>query len=60
MIGFAYCFTDAREQVLGNLANFAYDPINYEYMRQLNVIDLFLGEYLNHYVSSLYYIDGRL
>ncbi|KAK2187129.1 hypothetical protein NP493_177g01033 [Ridgeia piscesae] len=33
---------DTRKQVLANLANFAYDPINYEYMRQLNVIDLFL------------------
>ena len=42
---FDYRSTDAREQVLGNLANFAYDPINYEYMRQLNVIDLFLGAY---------------
>ncbi|KAI0242452.1 Armadillo repeat-containing protein 7 [Lamellibrachia satsuma] len=33
---------DAKEQVLANLANFAYDPINYECMQQLNVIDLFL------------------
>jgi len=33
--------------VLANLSNFAYDPINYEYLRQLNVIDLFLGKF--HY-----------
>jgi hypothetical protein len=33
---------EAKFQVLANLANFAYDPINYEYLRQLNVIDLFL------------------
>ncbi|XP_030683874.1 armadillo repeat-containing protein 7 isoform X5 [Nomascus leucogenys] len=26
---------DAKEQVLANLANFAYDPSNYEYLRQL-------------------------
>ncbi|XP_032097621.1 armadillo repeat-containing protein 7 isoform X3 [Cebus imitator] len=26
---------DAKEQVLANLANFAYDPNNYEYLRQL-------------------------
>ncbi|XP_040845364.1 armadillo repeat-containing protein 7 isoform X1 [Ochotona curzoniae] len=26
---------DAKEQVLANLANFAYDPGNYEYLRQL-------------------------
>ena len=31
-------------QVLANLANFAYDPINYEFFRQLNILDLFLGE----------------
>lgn len=33
---------DAKEQVLANLANFSYDPINYEYLRQLKVIELFL------------------
>lgn len=38
------CFKllDAKEQVLSNLANFAYDPINYGYMRQLQIIDIFL------------------
>jgi len=36
------------------LANFAYDPINYEYLRQLNVIDLFLGKY--NFVCSLKYL----
>jgi len=35
---------DAKLQVLANLANFAYDPINYEYLRQLNALDLFLGK----------------
>lgn len=34
--------TDAKEQVLANLANFAYDPGNYQYLRQLQVLDLFL------------------
>ncbi|CAL1530339.1 unnamed protein product [Lymnaea stagnalis] len=33
---------DAKEQVLANLANFAYDPINYEFFKKLNVVDLFL------------------
>jgi len=33
---------DSKIQILANLANFAYDPINYSYMRKLNVIDLFL------------------
>ncbi|KAK3089130.1 hypothetical protein FSP39_001074 [Pinctada imbricata] len=33
---------EAKLEVLANLANFAYDPVNYEYMRKLNVIDLFL------------------
>ncbi|XP_061472111.1 armadillo repeat-containing protein 7 isoform X1 [Rhineura floridana] len=34
--------SEAKEQVLANLANFAYDPKNYEYLRQLRVLDLFL------------------
>lgn len=33
---------EAKEQVLANLANFAYDPQNYGHLRQLQVIDLFL------------------
>lgn len=41
---FTRCFSlaEAKEQVLANLANFAYDPKNYEYLRQLQVLDLFL------------------
>ncbi|XP_015257269.1 PREDICTED: armadillo repeat-containing protein 7 [Cyprinodon variegatus] len=33
---------EAKEQVLANLANFAYDPKNMEYLRELQVPDLFL------------------
>ena len=33
---------EAKQQVIANLANFAYDPINYEYIRALNITDLFL------------------
>mmetsp|Transcript_46648 Transcript_46648/g.77738 ORF Transcript_46648/g.77738 Transcript_46648/m.77738 type:complete len:99 (+) Transcript_46648:32-328(+) len=33
---------EAKEQVLANLANFAYDPINYDWLHELRVIDLFL------------------
>ncbi|XP_029934479.1 armadillo repeat-containing protein 7 [Myripristis murdjan] len=33
---------DAKEQVLANLANFAYDPKNMEALRELQVPDLFL------------------
>ena len=29
-------------QLLANFANFSYDPINYDYLRKLNIIDLFL------------------
>jgi hypothetical protein len=29
-------------QILANFSNFSYDPINYNYLRQLNIIDLFL------------------
>lgn len=37
-----FSVADAKEQVLANLANFAYDPSNYQYLRQLQVLDLFL------------------
>ncbi|XP_075983742.1 armadillo repeat-containing protein 7 [Anticarsia gemmatalis] len=33
---------DAKCQVLANLANFAYDPINYKYIRDVGVLDIFL------------------
>ncbi|XP_034049240.1 armadillo repeat-containing protein 7 [Thalassophryne amazonica] len=33
---------EAKEQVLANLANFAYDPKNMEFLRELQVFDLFL------------------
>ncbi|KZS17289.1 armadillo repeat-containing protein 7 isoform X1 [Daphnia magna] len=34
---------DSQEQVLANLANFAYDPLNYHYLRELKVVELFLS-----------------
>nr|XP_024384622.1 armadillo repeat-containing protein 7-like [Physcomitrium patens] len=33
---------ETKEQVVAHLANFAYDPFNFEYLRALNVLDLFL------------------
>ncbi|XP_022063801.1 armadillo repeat-containing protein 7 [Acanthochromis polyacanthus] len=33
---------EAKEQVLANLANFAYDPKNMDYLKELQVADLFL------------------
>jgi hypothetical protein len=42
---------DYREQILANLGNFAYDPINYEYFRRFNVIDLFV-KCLDNYTSG--------
>ncbi|XP_067143761.1 armadillo repeat-containing protein 7-like [Centruroides vittatus] len=35
---------DAKKQVLANLGNFAYDPINYDHFRNLNIIALFLDQ----------------
>lgn len=32
----------AKSQILAHLANFSYDPVNYNWLRQLHVIDLFL------------------
>lgn len=34
--------SEAKQQVLANLANFAYDPNNMEYLKELQVTDLFL------------------
>ena len=34
----------AKEEILANLANFAYDPINYDHFRKLNIVDLFMGK----------------
>lgn len=33
---------EAKEQVTANLANFAYDPLNYEYLKKHNVLLIFL------------------
>ncbi|KAI8393854.1 uncharacterized protein BYT42DRAFT_609619 [Radiomyces spectabilis] len=33
---------EAKKQILANLANFAYDPVNYEWLWDLNVVNLFL------------------
>lgn len=35
-------FTEAQEQVTANLANFAYDPLNFEYLRESKAVELFL------------------
>ncbi|KAK7274143.1 hypothetical protein RIF29_15220 [Crotalaria pallida] len=33
---------ETKEKILGNLANFAYDPYNYNFLHQLNVLELFM------------------
>eukprot|EP00250_Pteridium_aquilinum_P012343 c20669_g1_i1 orf=504-1034(-) len=33
---------DSKLSIVAHLANFAYDPFNYEYFRKLQIIDLFL------------------
>ncbi|KAF9334584.1 Armadillo repeat-containing protein 7 [Podila minutissima] len=33
---------ERRTKILASLGNFAYDPINYAWLRELNVVDLFL------------------
>lgn len=37
-----YCFIENKLQIIANLANFGYDPINYGFFRTLNVLDVFL------------------
>lgn len=36
-------FLDAKEQVLANLANFAYDPVNYDYLWRLKILEVFFS-----------------
>lgn len=33
---------ETKERIVANLANFSYDPYNYTFLRQLNVLELFL------------------
>ncbi|GLT46005.1 hypothetical protein SLA2020_197970 [Shorea laevis] len=33
---------ETKEKIVANLGNFAYDPYNYPFLRQLNVLELFL------------------
>lgn len=35
---------ESKYQVLANLANFAYDPINYPHIRSQKIIDLFIEQ----------------
>ncbi|ODM97701.1 Armadillo repeat-containing protein 7 [Orchesella cincta] len=35
---------EAKQQVVANLANFAYDPYNYHFFQEIGVIPLFLAE----------------
>ncbi|KAL4364740.1 hypothetical protein AHAS_Ahas07G0036300 [Arachis hypogaea] len=39
---FFLLFLKKQKRILANLANFAYDPYNYNFLRQLNVLELFL------------------
>lgn len=36
-------FTDVKRQIAANLANFAYDPFNYENLKIVGVVDVFLA-----------------
>ncbi|CAK1599989.1 unnamed protein product [Parnassius mnemosyne] len=44
---------DAKCQVLANLANFAYDPINYCFLRDVGALDIFLYVLKNESDSKL-------
>ena len=40
-----YCESEvahAKQEIVANLANFAYNPVNHEHLQKLNVVDLFL------------------
>ncbi|XP_028028571.1 armadillo repeat-containing protein 7-like [Bombyx mandarina] len=44
---------EAKLQVLANLANFAYDPVNYSYIRDVGVLDIFLYVLKNETIGRL-------
>ncbi|UYV80641.1 ARMC7, partial [Cordylochernes scorpioides] len=52
MLTFVDHVSEAKEQVLANLANFAYDPINYDFFRKLNIIPMFLDVTLPNQVLN--------
>lgn len=37
-----FFLTEAQEQVTANLANFSYDPLNFEYLRDSKAVELFI------------------
>jgi len=41
---YLFTYLDSKHQVLANLANFAYDPVNYQHIRTQKVIDLFIEQ----------------
>ncbi|ORX87734.1 hypothetical protein K493DRAFT_306841 [Basidiobolus meristosporus CBS 931.73] len=51
---------EAKYQVLANLGNFAYDPINYTWLLQLNVVDLFLGRRTIAFADGLEEEDEKI
>lgn len=55
-----FCSIEAKEQVLANLANFAYDPINYGYIRQLQIIDLFLQSLSENNIKLVRFAAGGI
>lgn len=42
MIIYLFISPESKEQVLANLANFAYDPGNIDFLKELQVPDLFM------------------
>ncbi|KAL7634220.1 UNVERIFIED_CONTAM: hypothetical protein RMT77_015550 [Armadillidium vulgare] len=40
---------DTHQQVIANLANFSYDPINFRWLKESGVIDIFLHEIKNSF-----------
>ena len=60
LIIFCFVISDAKEQILANLANFAYDPFNYNFFRLLGIIDLFLDHLVDENENLIKYAIGGL
>lgn len=52
--------SDVRRKILANLSNFAYDPINYEWLYQVGAAQLFIGTRLNMDVLSAWMCGPKL
>lgn len=55
MIGFL-SFTATKEKTVANLANFAYDPYNYSFLRQVKTLTFILEQFSHKYEINIFFL----